>query len=147
MKVSAGISVLLMWSSFWATGAQAQTATSDESAIRRALAGYTEARQRQDTDAQAGFYAADADFRFNEDGQIIRGRDEIEASLQSPVPAAEYRFTLDVEQIRFLSPTIALADAIYGGNFDGYALYVMVKEGDEWLIKAARVAGRPPPSR
>ena len=144
MKASTSVSVLLTCSLLLATDTQAQTVTSDVYAIRNALAGYADARQRQDTDAQAQYYAVDADFRFNGDGQIIRGREAIETSLQSPVPAAEYRFTLDVEQVRFLSPTIALADATYGGNFDGYALYVLVKDDNRWLIKAARVASKPP---
>ena len=144
MKASTSIYLLLVCSSILATVAQAQTTTPEESAIRRSLAGYAAARERQDVVAQGQYYALDADFRFNADGQIIRGRDEIEAFLQPPAPASENRFTLDVEQVRFLSPTIALADAIYGGLRNGYALYVMLKEGDQWLIKAARVAERPP---
>ena len=147
MRGSARIVPLLTCSFLIAAPVQAQTTASDEAAIRSALASYAGARLRQDADAQAQFYAEYADFRFDGDGQVVRGREEIEAVLRTSVPPAEFRFTLEVEQVRFLSPTIALADATYGGYSDGYVLYVMVKQEDRWLIEAARVAGLPPPSQ
>ncbi len=134
-------SLLFLCSCLLVSCAEGQSTASDESAIRQTLADYAAARQRQDVLAQAQFYAADADFRSNFAETISRGREEIEVSLQPTIPASEYRFTLDVEQIRFLSSNIALVDATYGGNFTGFALYVMVKPSDRWLIGAARVAG------
>lgn len=120
-----------------------QTAGSpDERTIRAQLAAYADARQRGDGHAQALFYADDADTRLSTTGTISKGRTEIERELNLP-PDPSRRFKLEIDAIRFLSSDVALVDATYYGQSStpsGYAFYVMVKRGSQWLIRATRTA-------
>ena len=116
---------------------------SDEVTIRQRLAAYTEARNRGDAHAEALCYTKDGDFRSS--GPASRGRAEIEKALA--VSVSGYAFSLTVETVRFLDSSVAIADAhVVAGptehKLDMAGSYIMVREGDKWLIGAARIAQR-----
>jgi hypothetical protein len=60
----------------------------------------------------------------------------------------QYAFALTVESIRFLASNVAIADTrVIAGppdhKIDMIGSYVMVKQGGDWLIGAARIARNP----
>jgi ketosteroid isomerase-like protein len=132
-----------------ARGVQAQSA--DEVAIKRQLAGYAEARQRGDGPGQLNFYSLDADLWSSNTRKIVVGRGEIAKELGRTNRPHDFR--LEIENISFLGRDVALVDTQYFGSSPtphGHAAYLMVKRGDGWLIRAARVfryPEAPPPPR
>ena len=119
--------------------------TSDDAMIRQRLAAYSEARNRRDAHAEAQCYTEDGDFRSA--NATSRGRAEIEKTLA--VSDATYRFSLEIESVRFLDPQVALAEAkVVAGppehKLDMVGTYVMVKRNGAWLIGAARIARSEP---
>jgi uncharacterized protein (TIGR02246 family) len=126
----------------------AQTPTSpEEAAVRQRLSAYAEARSRRDAAAEARCYTTDGDFRSSV-GPFVSGRDAIEKQLTVNDPG--YRFSLTVTKLRVLAPQVAMVDADVVAGPEGRTVkllgsYVMVREGSDWLIAAARVAPTPAP--
>jgi uncharacterized protein (TIGR02246 family) len=113
----------------------------DEAKIRQRLVTYSDARNHGDAHAEALCYTEDADFRSV--GPARRGRAEIEKALAVSVP--EYVFSLTVETVRFLDSNVAIVDThvITGPpqhKVDMLGAYILVKQGSDWLISAARIA-------
>jgi TonB family protein len=131
---------------WWAADLCGQSA--DEGAIRRQLAAYANARVRGDGKTQASFYSEDADEWRSVDRRTLKGRAEIaEDPERTPNPSRTFR--LDIENIGFIKPDVALIDVEYfgsGSSPDGHASYVMTKHGGQWLIRAARISRYPEPS-
>ena len=130
-----------------APAAAQQSQAADEAAIRARLAAYANARNVRDAAAEARCYTADGDFRSSL-GPFVSGRAAIEKQLAVNDP--NYRFALTVTHLRFVSPGIAVADAevIAGPEGRGAKLvgtYVLAREGNDWLIAAARIATAPAP--
>ena len=126
--------------------ARAQSPT-DEAAVRSRLAAYAEARNRRDARAEALSYLPDGDFRSSL-GPFVSGREAIERQLTVNDPS--YRFGLTITRLRFLAPQVAIADAEVRAGAGGreatlVGTYVMMKQGSEWLIAAARIARAPAP--
>ena len=116
----------------------------DETAIRQRLATYTEARNHSDAHAEALCYTEDGDFR------ALAHPAEAAPKSKKPlaVSAPGYAFSLTVETIRFLDSNVAIADThVVAGppehKVDMLGSYVMVKQGNAWLIGAARIARTP----
>jgi len=127
--------------------APAPSPSADEAAIRARLAVYAEARNRRDAHAEALCYATDGDFRSSL-GPFVFGREAVEKQLVVNNP--DYRFHLAVTHLRFVTPQVAIADADVntglGANLAPLVgVYVMVKQGGEWLISGARIARAPAP--
>ena len=71
------------------------------------------------------------------------GREAVEKQLVVNNP--DYRFHLAVTHLRFVTPQVAIADADVntgiGANLAPLVgVYVMVKQGGEWMISGARIA-------
>lgn len=127
--------------------APAESASADEAAIRTRLAAYADARSRRDAHAEALCYTTDGDFRSSL-GPFVSGREAVEKQLVVTNP--DYRFMLAVTHLRFVTPQVAIADAdVNTGIGTNIApligVYVMVKQGGEWLISGARIARAPAP--
>jgi uncharacterized protein (TIGR02246 family) len=126
--------------------ASAQQAA-DEAAIRARLAGYAEARTKRDAAAEALAYTVDGDFRSSA-GPFVSGRPAIEKQLTVTNPT--YQFELTVTKLRFLTPQVAVVDADVRTGVNGrlnplLGTYILVKQGSDWLISAARISTTPPP--
>ena len=141
--VAASICFVSIW---WAADICGQSA--DEGAIRRQLAAYANARQRGDGKMLASLYSEDADEWRSVDRRTLKGRAEIAEDFErTPNPSRTFR--LDIENIGFIKPDVALIDVEYfgtGPSPDGHASYVMAKHGAHWLIRAARISRYPEPS-
>jgi hypothetical protein len=87
------------------------------------------------------FYAADGDFLpMVVGGTISRGRAEIQKTLTTN-EGPNFRFTLTIENIRLLTPDVALVDASFASQIaKGLVVYVLVNRGGAWLIAATRLA-------
>ena len=140
--IVAGLLVLLPATS------RAQSPASDEVAIRARLAAYADARNRRDAHAEALCYTLDGDFRSSA-GPFVSGREAVEKQLTVTNP--DYRFLLTVTHFRFITPQIAIVDADVntgiGTNLAPLVgVYVMQKQGNDWLISGARIARAPAPA-
>ena len=129
------------------TGVMAETNTkADEASIRQRLAAYADARNRGDAHAEALCYTEDGDFRSSA-GPFSRGRAEIEKALS--VSTTGYKFSLEVDTVRFLNAHVAVAEAkVVAGppqnRGELVGTYVMVEKNGAWLIGAARIARAQP---
>lgn len=144
MRLGLSVAVLVLAA---ISPAMAQQGPADEAAIRQRLMTYADARTRRDAAAEALCYTADGDFRSSA-GPFVSGRAAIEKQLTVNDPT--YQFVLTVTHLRFVSPTVAVADADLVTGAQGRTAkligsYVMVREGAEWLISAARIAVAPVP--
>ena len=95
---------------------EAQTDTTDvravdERDICRIVARYVEAYNRRDTQTMAALLAVDADY-VGLDGVLIHGRDAVQKrqSQSHSSSQRQTRLTRTVQQVRFLSPDLALVD-------------------------------------
>jgi len=130
-----------------ASSALAQPTAADEMAVRQRLAAYAEARMNRDAAAEALCYTEDGDFRSSA-GPFVSGRAAIEKQLTVNDPT--YQFVLTVTHLRFLTPGVAVADADLVTGAQGRTAklvgsYVLVRQGSNWLISAARIAVAPAP--
>lgn len=122
------------------TSTVGQTA-SDEADIRRVLSSYASARQSGDGPAQAKFYSEDADEWRSTTRRMVTGRSEIAKDLMV-VPSPTRKFSLQVESLRFVAPSVALVDTASFGTLstpNTHGTYVLVKTNGTWLIHAARI--------
>lgn len=126
----------------------AQNGTSqDEAGIRARMAAYADARNKRDAHAEALCYTEDGDFRSSA-GPFVSGRAAIEKQLTVSDP--NYFFNLTVTKVRFLNPSTAIVDAEVDAGVGArhgllVADYVVVKQGNDWLISAGRIATKPAP--
>jgi uncharacterized protein (TIGR02246 family) len=132
-------------------GSAAAQQPADEAQIRARLAAYADARTRRDAKAEALCYTETGDFRSSA-GPFVTGRAAIEQQLTVNNPA--YRFVLDVVKLRFITPEVAIVEAdVSAGVGDNLGrligTYVLLKQGNDWLIDAARISRppTPPPAR
>jgi uncharacterized protein (TIGR02246 family) len=121
--------------------------TQDDTAVRARLAAYADARNKRDAHAEALCYTEDGDFRSSL-GPFVSGRSAIEKQLTVNDPT--YHFNLEITKFRFLNPTTAIVDAeVKTGTSRGEGVlvadYVVVKQGNDWLIAAGRIATKPAP--
>jgi len=119
----------------------------DEAAVRARLAAYADARNKRDAHAEAMCYTEDGDFRSSL-GPFVSGRAAIEKQLTVNDPT--YHFNLEITRFRFINPTTAIVDAeVKTGTSKGEGLlvadYLVVKQGNVWLISAGRIATKPAP--
>jgi TonB family protein len=122
--------------------------SADDGAIRRQFSAYAAARQRGDSKAQASFYSEDADEWRSVNRRMLKGREEIAKDLGLTANTSR-TFRLDIENVVFIKPDVALVDSEYFGGAsspNGHASYLMVKHGGQWLIRAARISRYPEPS-
>lgn len=122
----------------------------DEHAIRTTAAEFVAAWNRNDVKALAACFTYDGDL-IHSNGRVGRGRREVERLLTEARNGVlkGSRINMPQRHLRFLTPDIAIADydceisgvhgsagkeAILRGHISG----VLSKEGDRWLVAAAR---------
>ena len=126
--------------------ALAQTGGGDETAIRRVIQQYDEARSKSDWKTAASLFVEDGS-NLTSSGEWRRGRTQIEKG-GAATTAGVYKggkYTTKIESVRLLAPTVALADGAFeinnigsGKTRKGNSAYVLVKSGETWRIAAAR---------
>ena len=88
------------------------TATADDTALRKLVADYMDARERIDPKAVEALFTPDAD-QLVSSGEWRKGREEVVKGTQASSRAASGKRTITVESIRMLSADIALIDGRY----------------------------------
>lgn len=122
----------------------------DEQAIRDTAAQFIAAWNRNDGRALAACFASDGDL-INSAGRICRGRREVEKlALEGHAgPLKGSHMTMPQKHLRFLKPDLAIAEYdfevshVRGADgkesiMKGLTTVVLRKDGDSWLIVAAR---------
>jgi uncharacterized protein (TIGR02246 family) len=125
----------------------------DEAAIRGVVKKYLEAREQRDAKAVEALFTQDAD-QLVSTGQWRKGRDELVKGTMGSSESNPGKRTLTVETIRFVAPSVALADARYEiVNPNGEASRKMwstflMTHSDRWRIAAIRnMLPAPPQNR
>jgi uncharacterized protein (TIGR02246 family) len=124
--------------------ASAQSAGSDDAAIRELVKRYSDARNASDVKTLESLFVADAD-QLVSSGEWRRGRDAmVKGSLASSANASGQR-TFTVETVRLLAPTVAIVDSRYeiGGSTGAaprsmWAAWLIVKTAEGWRIAGIR---------
>ncbi len=126
------------------TGQGQGPAASNEEAIRKASAAFTEALNKGNVDGIMAYWAPDADF-IDEAGKKTKGHDALRARLETKLSSLKgSKFRGNINSIKFLRPDVALVDGtvetlLADGERDAnrYAV-IWVKSGSKWLISSAR---------
>lgn len=116
----------------------------DEAAIRAQVAAYVKAVNARDRRALATLFTPEADFVFF-DGPRVVGREAIVERTGKALDEwpSSMRFTLDVGNVRFVRPDVALVETTAGFSEGemrsnrGTAL--LERRDDKWLWTALRV--------
>lgn len=123
---------------------QAQSNEADIQAITDLVAAYADARENQDPQQIESLFTEDADQLVSSGTWRLGKAALVEGMLRSSQNNPGQR-TLEVERIRFLSPTVAIADARYtilnsetGAERKMWSTFVAVKESDHWKLTAIR---------
>jgi uncharacterized protein (TIGR02246 family) len=115
----------------------ALVSTDDETAIRSLLTRLYNAWAHGDGAAYAQCFAERSDYiTFN--GMHLRGRTE-NAALHSALfrgVLKDTKLSADIENIELLSSGIALVHTAGSGRKKSYQTYVLMKSGDDWLIRS-----------
>lgn len=124
------------------TPAQAQTNPQQDPEVRQVILNYADAWNRHDIPAFAALFTPAANY-VNVSGTWWKSRDEIRAGV-SKIPTADFlnsSLTLDIQQLRFLSETVAVAHGVLQiHNVPPEAQgkrsfsFVLVKQNGAWLI-------------
>lgn len=123
----------------------AQSAHSPEdSAIRQVVQKYLDARARRDPKALAEILTPDID-QLVSSGEWRRGRDAVvRGTLASSESTGGHR-TITIQTVRFLTPTVALADGPYeltglagGTDRKMWTAFILTRGPDGWQIAAIR---------
>jgi uncharacterized protein (TIGR02246 family) len=128
------------------------TNSSDESAIRRVINKYLDAREHRDPKAVAKLFTPDAD-QLVSSGEWRRGRDAVvRGTLASSNSTGGHR-TITIQTVRLLAPTVAVADGPYeltdlagGEDRKMWTTFLLTRGPYGWRIAAIRNM-RPWPSR
>jgi ketosteroid isomerase-like protein len=138
------LAILVAVFSLTSTGvARAQSAATDEAAIRKVLAEYRAAINPLDTIRLRAIHSPDV--IVVDGGVLSRGRDAFLKALQADLGGngSGWRFTsMDVAEVRFPSATTAIALATWEGGIPGRPvqkgiwLVVLGKHGSGWWLEA-----------
>jgi uncharacterized protein (TIGR02246 family) len=116
----------------------------DEAAVKAVVARYVEAREKRDAAAIEALFTKDAD-QLVSSGEWRKGRDAVvRGTLASSESTGGHR-TITVENVRFLSPDVAIADGRYeitgmagGQDRRMWSTFVIARGTDGWKIAAIR---------
>jgi uncharacterized protein (TIGR02246 family) len=116
----------------------------EESKIRQVIQRYLDARERRDPQAVAAVFTPDAD-QLVSSGEWRKGRDAVvRGTLASSESTGGHR-SITIQTIRFLAPTVALADGPYeltglagGENRKMWTTFLLTRGSKNWLIAAIR---------
>ena len=130
---------------FFAELIPAQNANApEETEIREVIHKYLDARERRDPKAVAKVFTPDAD-QLVSSGEWRKGRDAVvRGTLASSESTGGHR-SITIQTIRFLAPTVALADGPYeltglagGENRKMWTTFLLTHGSTGWLIAAIR---------
>ena len=124
--------------------AQSQAGGADETAVRQVVARYVEAREKIDPAAVESLFTADAD-QLVSNGEWRRGRAAVVRGTTASSQSNSGHRTITVETVRFLAPTVAIADGRYElAGTEGadprkmWTSIVLTRGSDGWRIAAIR---------
>lgn len=129
---------------------QLQGTSQDEQAIRTLATEFVGAWNRNDSKGLAACFTTDGDL-VNPAGRVCRGKSEVEKILNEEQngPFKGSRISMPQKHLHFLKPDLAVADydfevaRVRGADgkeitLKGLISNVLRKDGDKWLIVAAR---------
>ena len=118
--------------------------SADESAVRQVVQRYMDARDQQDPRAIEALFTADAD-QLVSSGEWRKGRPEVVKGTMASSQASGGKRTITVTSVRFLAPTVAIADGHYdltglagGATRNMWTSIVLSRGADGWRIAAIR---------
>jgi uncharacterized protein (TIGR02246 family) len=124
--------------------AQGAKRAADEAAVRAVVQAYVDAREAQDPKAIEPLFTPDAD-QLVSDGEWRRGKEALVRGMLASSKRTGGKRTIEVTSVRFLAPTVALADGAYrqtgltgGTNRDMWTTLLLTREGKTWRITAIR---------
>jgi uncharacterized protein (TIGR02246 family) len=127
----------------------------DETSIREVVSQYVDARERIDPKAVEVLFTSDAD-QLVSSGEWRKGRDAVVRGAMASSRSTGGKRTITVEQVRFVTPGVAIADGRYeltglsgGANRSMWATLIMKKTEKGWRITAIRnmLPSAPAPGR
>ena len=127
----------------------------DEAPIREIVSKYVDARERIDTQAVESLFTSDAD-QLVSSGEWRKGREAVVRGAMASSRSTGGKRTITVEQVRFVTPDVAIADGRYeltglagGATRSMWATLVVKKTSAGWRIAAIRnmLPAPPAPSR
>ncbi|HEU0004435.1 MAG TPA: SgcJ/EcaC family oxidoreductase [Terriglobia bacterium] len=135
--------------------AQSGARENDEAPIREIVSKYVDARERIDPKAVEALFTRDAD-QLVSSGEWRKGRDAVVRGTMASSRGTGGKRTITVEQVRFVTPDVAIADGRYeltglsgGATRSMWATLIMKKASDGWRITAIRnmLPATPAPGR
>ncbi len=130
----------------------AQSPSKDESAVRELVARYVDARERRDPKSVEALFTADAD-QLVSSGEWRKGLDAVVRGTTASSQSTGGTRTITVESVRFIDPTVAIADGRYelkglagGQTRSMWTTLVVKRTKDGWRIAAIRNMLPAPPA-
>jgi uncharacterized protein (TIGR02246 family) len=121
---------------FLAASLFAQSA--DEAQVREIVRKYSDARDHPDAKTLEVLFTPDAD-QLVSSGTWRKGREEVVRGSIASSQSETGKRTITVESVRFLSPTVALADARYElGDRKMWTTLLVTRDQSGWRISAIR---------
>jgi uncharacterized protein (TIGR02246 family) len=127
----------------------------DEAAVRAMVRNYVDARESMDAHAVEALFTADAD-QLVSTGEWRKGREQVVRGAMASSKNTGGRRTITVTSVRFLAPTVAIADGRYeltglagGRSRSMWTTLVLARDSGGWRITAIRnmLPAAPAPSR
>jgi uncharacterized protein (TIGR02246 family) len=144
--------LLALWFAGSLLLAQEGGAQKEETAIRKLVQQYVEAREANDGKQIEQCFTSDAD-QLVSSGEWRRGREEVVSGTMRSFANEKGHRTITVENVRFLSPDVAIADGRYeltgqAGNSTRkmWTTLVCKRESAGWRIAAIRNMLPAPPA-
>ena len=135
--------------------AQSGAGENDEAPIREIVSKYVDARERIDPQAVEALFTSDAD-QLVSSGEWRKGRDAVVQGAMASSRSTGGKRTITVEQVRFVTPDVAIADGRYeltglsgGTALSMWATLVLKRTDSGWRITAIRnmLPAAPAPGR
>ena len=134
--LSGSLTVMLLSASLWAESPAGESR--DETAIREVVRKYVEAREIIDPHAIEALFTSDAD-QLVSSGEWRKGRDEVVRGTVASSKNESGKRTITLESIRFLEPTVAIADGRYDlADRHMWSTFLFKRSPDGWRIAAIR---------
>ena len=135
---------LLLLTSASLLHAQSPANRPDEKQIREVVRTYVDAREARDTKRLAAILAPDAD-QLVSSGAWRRGRDQLVKGMLASSQQNSGTRTIEVENVRFITSGVAIADGRYDIAGTGSAAtrrmwtsFVLSRHNGSWRIEAIR---------
>lgn len=134
---------------------QKNVGANDEAAIREIVRQYVDARERIDPKAVEQLFTSDAD-QLVSSGEWRKGREAVVKGTMASSTSTGGKRTITVESVRFVTPTVAIADGRYeltglagGATRSMWTTFVLTRGGKDWQITAIRnmLPAAPAPSK